>query len=346
MTRFQLFSSIANLISGYRVGEIPVPTAAHVERWVRQFPVVIQNPILCELKHVLDHTYVSREFASDFLDTVISAKDLVGDDAPAFWRTVNFLDCQQIGTSQNDMLEFLRVRLEAAHGVNSAECGTPSGPFVYLDDAMFTGGRVGGDLEQWIRNEAPSCTTVHVIVMVIHSLGEYLVKKRLRAAAIEAGKEVEVKFWRSKTVENRKSMKNHSEVLWPIELPEDPGLAAYAGMEQKFPWVPREPGGWQGPFSSERGRQVLEREFLLAGVKIRSNYANPSTSLRPLGFSPFGLGFGSMAVTFRNCPNNAPLALWWGNVDESGHANFDNWYPLLPRRTYQDDDGLFDVLFG
>ncbi len=35
------------------------------------------------------------------------------------------------------------------------------------------------------------------------------------------------------------------------------------------------------------------------------------------------LGFGSLVVTFRNCPNNAPLALWVG----------DPWYPLFPRTT-------------
>jgi hypothetical protein len=38
------------------------------------------------------------------------------------------------------------------------------------------------------------------------------------------------------------------------------------------------------------------------------------------------LGFGSLIVTYRNCPNNAPLALW---VDHP-------WYPLFPRTTNTD----------
>jgi hypothetical protein len=38
------------------------------------------------------------------------------------------------------------------------------------------------------------------------------------------------------------------------------------------------------------------------------------------------LGFGSLIVTFRNCPNNTPLALWAG----------DPWYPLFPRITNTD----------
>ena len=42
-----------------------------------------------------------------------------------------------------------------------------------------------------------------------------------------------------------------------------------------------------GSFSSEEGRQLLERELLLAGMHIRSLSQNPSPALRPLGLSPF-----------------------------------------------------------
>ncbi len=334
------------MIGSYRSGEIPAPTPEHVDKWVRQFPKAVRRPILRELDHVLRKTYISREAASDFLDEVLTAKKLVGEDAPTFWRTVNFLDCQQKGASQHEMLEFMGTRLKATHGVDIEECGTPSGPFVYLDDAIFTGGRVGDDLERWTRSESPPKATVHVIVMATHTLSDYQVKQRLQGAAAEAGKEVDFEFWCSETFENRLKYKNNSEVLWPIELPDDSRVAAYAAVKTKFPWVPRVPGGKLGPFSSESGRQLLEREFVLAGVKIRASYEDPSTALRPLGFSPFGLGFGSMTVTFRNCPNNAPLALWWGNLDGSGPAHFNNWYPLFPRKTYQDDGEWFDAVFS
>jgi hypothetical protein len=77
-------------------------------------------------------------------------------------------------------------------------------------------------------------------------------------------------------------------------------------------------------FSSEEGRATLEQQFLVAGVKIRriSPYLNEYQ--RPLGNSVLEtLGFGTLIATFRNCPNNAPLALWAGNP----------WHPLFPRRT-------------
>ena len=334
------------MIAGYRSGEIPVPTPSHVAKWVRQFPKGVQRPILREVEHALRETYISREIAIEFLNGLISTRELVGVDAAAFWRTVNFLDCQQYGTSQKDMLDLLGARLEAIHGVAIGECGSKSGPFVYLDDVIFTGGRAGEDLENWIRCEAPPKAALHVIVFALHRFGEYKVSERLREAAADADKEVEIKFWRFRTVENRLARKNNSEVLWPIELPDDAQVNAYASEETRFPWVPREPGGRLGPFSSEQGRQLLEREFLIAGVKIRLGHEDPSTSLRPLGFSPFGLGFGSMTVTFRNCPNNTPLALWWGNIDASGPANFNNWYPLFPRKTYQDPRGSRDAIWS
>ncbi|WP_449265039.1 phosphoribosyltransferase-like protein, partial [Escherichia coli] len=51
---------------------------------------------------------------------------------------------------------------------------------------------------------------------------------------------------------------------------------------------------------------------------------NLSATQRPLGHITLDtLGFGSLIVTFRNCPNNAPLALWVGEP----------WYPLFPRTT-------------
>jgi hypothetical protein len=54
---------------------------------------------------------------------------------------------------------------------------------------------------------------------------------------------------------------------------------------------------------------------------------NLGNSERPLGHMTLvTLGFGSLIVTYRNCPNNAPLALW---VDHP-------WYPLFPRTTNTD----------
>ena len=99
------------------------------------------------------------------------------------------------------------------------------------------------------------------------------------------------------------------------------------------------------PFSSEDVRMLLDREMLLDGMLIRSFSQSPSRALSPLGFSAYGLGFGSMIVTYRNCPNNTPLALWWGDPEAPSNHPFSRWYPLLPRKTYNEEVDLDDFPF-
>jgi len=330
----KLLESIASTAADYRAGDLAAPTPAHVDRWVKQFDAAVQLPLLRELDHVLKRTYVSKQWALKFLDGLVSNSKLAGASPCDYWRKANFLTIQQYGHSQAELLAIFDSALKAKCGLSTENCGAAGGDFIYLDDVMFSGSRIANDLEEWIRGDAPVHTTVNVIVIAIHTLAEYQVKKRLTAASAASGKKIAINYWRAVSIENRKSEKKDSEVLWPAELPDDGDLDAYLALPHKFPFVPRPQGGKLGPFTSEQGRQLLERELLLAGVKIRSVCENPKDIMRPLGFSAFGLGFGSMIVTFRNCPNNCPLALWWGNPEAGPHHPLSTWRPLFPRKTY------------
>lgn len=334
--RNTLLGSIANTIKDYRAGEEATPDPDHVDRWVRQFDEASQLPLLRELDHVLDNTYFSKPSVSDFLGHLVANAKLVTGEPREFWSTVDFLNIQKNGSSQRAMLGLLDGQLHEAIGLHIWDCGTPNGPFVYLDDAIFSGNRAGDDLSTWIADKAPLDATLHIIVVATHSLGSWQMKTGLKAEAESAGKNIGIKIWRAVEFENRKAYRMQSEVLWPTELPDDELVHQYADSIEKFPFEPRPPGGRleNAIFSSEEGRQLLEREFLLAGVRIRAACKNPADVIRPLGFSPFALGFGSMIVTFRNCPNNAPLALWWGEPDAPPGSALD-WYPLFARKTYQ-----------
>jgi hypothetical protein len=329
-------ASIAEIIQDYRADEIATPTSEHVDKWVSQFAAATQVPLLREMDFVLKNTYFNQDGVAGFLGSLVTSQKLAGASPRKFWKGTNFLNIQQNGESQQEMLEMFDEKLRAECGIDVDGCGSEDGEFVYLDDVMFSGNRVGNDLELWISNSAPAKAVLHVVVIAIHSSGEWLVGNRLNKAAKRAGKSIKIKYWRSINVENRKLYKDNSEVLWPAELPEDADLKAYMSLPQRFPFEPRSPGGKleHNFFSSEQGRQLLERELLLAGVKIRAGCANPKDIMRPLGFSPFGLGFGSMIVTFRNCPNNSPLALWWGDPEADPSSPLSKWYPLLPRKTY------------
>lgn len=346
MSRKDLLVSIANTIADYRLGEIAKADPAHVERWVRQFSKDAQDAFLQEIDHTLKKTYFSRDGVIRFLsDKVICSKNLAGADFCAFWPTATFLSIQQNGESQQSMLELFDGVLKKTCKVSAKKCGAAGGPFIYLDDVVFTGSRVGSDLERWIAEDAPKSAKVHVITMAVHTLGEWQAGNRLKEAAKKAGKGIEVKFWCSRRIENRKSNKDDSEVLWPTELPPVKAVTDYAAQDQKFPYIPRKPGGKlaESVFSSEKGRALLEQEFLIAGVKIRGYCANPKPIMRPLGFSAFGLGFGSTIATFRNSPNNSPLAIWWGDPTANASHPLSKWYPLLPRKTYKKEIDLNEI---
>lgn len=341
--RDDLLVSVANEIRTYREGDLPEPTPEHVDRWLHQFTPGNQMPFLREFDHVIKQTFITRENVNNFLRYLVTNQKLAGDDHTAYWLSANFLSIQQNGQSQKEMLKLFSNCIEDECGLDLDACGEEGGDFIYLDDVMFSGNRVGNDLAQWIVNEAPQSATVHVIVAALHSGGLFLVDKRLKSVVANSGKKITVNYWRAIAIENRKTYKNNSGVLWPTAVPNVAEVQAYMALPSKYPFEPRQPRSAPiQPFSSEAGREVLESEFLIAGAKIRAMSENPKASMRPLGFSPFGVGFGSMIVTYRNCPNNCPLAMWWGDPDATAGAL--HWYPLLQREGYSSARNIFDGL--
>ena len=323
-------ASIAARTADYRLGEIAAPTADHVSQWVEQFPSGVRFDLLHELDAVFEQTYYSLGDVRTFLDTCVRSRNIAGEVPKDFWPSVRFLDIQQDGESQSELLIEFDGRMRAQLGLGVEDCDGSGEAFVYIDDVIFSGNRVGSDLSAWVLDGAPQRGVVHVITIAVHTLGMYFAQKRVEEAAKTAGKAIKFKFWALRKYETRKANRNSSEVLWPTEVPDHPAVAAYLAREFKFPLEPRTPGGPLGVFSSEDRRLLLERELVIAGARILEGYASPGANMRPLGFSPFGLGFGSLVITYRNCPNNVPLALWWG-LEQRRRGG---WYPLFPRKTY------------
>lgn len=336
MTLEQTAQSICDTAADYRSGELAAPDVDHVLRWLGQFDPGARLPLLGELDHVLKRTYVSQEDVTVFLRNLIRNPALAGDDRCAFWKNANFLDIQTDGRSQHEMLSIFDRLLGEECGLTIGDCGGPGPDHIYLDDIIFSGSRVQNDLAPWIRDHAPRSARVHVIVMALHTSSEWVFRTPLADAISASGKAIEFKQWRGLEFENQKQNRYSSAVLWPSSLPAGAALQAYVAA-QKYPPELRQAGGTANPdiFSSEAGRSLLEQEMLKAGMKIRSFSQNPAESVRPLGFSRFGLGFGSTFVTYRNCPNNSPLALWWGDPQAHPSHPFSKWYPLFPRKTYQ-----------
>jgi len=319
----QLLDQVATIIADYRVGEWAVPDASHVRRWINQFDEPVREPVLREIAHVLGQTYLSREQCNNFIHTVVKSKNLAGDDPSSFWGGVQFLRVQQGGQSQTDMLGLFAAMLKKTYGIGTLAAGATD-TFVYLDDVSYSGNRVLNDLRGWVANTAPAAGKVHIIVMALHTSGQHYAQGALVKAAKEAGKSIEFKWWRSVEVEDRRDHTAVSDVLRPTSIPQDALVQAHVAEMQYQP-VLRVPGSVGGLkfFSSDAARQILEQEFLKVGCRVRQMCPNLPLRHRPLGFSFLEtLGFGTTMVTYRNCPNNAPLALWVGAP----------WIPLLPRK--------------
>ena len=323
--RADLLDSIALTIADYREGDLTKPTPGHVERWINQFNVEMQVPILREMDHVLNRIYFSRKKTAGFLIGLFQTESLVGDNPCAFWGGVKFLNIQRNGASQQEMLALFSKVLEQKCGFSVDDCGSDPKVFVYLDDAIFSGGTVHQDLIHWIETDAPDNAILYVIVIATHE-GFFFNKQKITQELAKSGKTIKIKWWQLVNLENRRTYADTSDVLWPVSIPDDPAVQEYITNNLEYKPHPRNPGkvGTLGIFSSDTGRQVLEQEFLKAGVRIRQMCPNLNQFQRPLGNIVLdSFGFGSLVVTFRNCPNNAPLALWVG----------DPWYPLFPRTT-------------
>ena len=287
-------------------------------KWISQFDENVQLPILRELDHIFKFTYVSKDKVLQLL------RQIAGNFSCDFWREAHILNIQRNGRSQFEIRKLLRQILRDQCGYDIDYRGSAGGDFVYLDDAIFTGERVINDLSYWMRNQTVENATLYIMVIALHELGRYWIEQNENR--FKSGKQIDVRIHGlgEHVFENRLLYRDRSDVLWPT-----------AEVYSDDSFQPRQPTYRVSRFfSSEQGRQLLERAFWDAGRKIQ-NFANePNPMLKPLGFSPFNPGFGSMFITYRNCPNNCPLALWYGNPEYSPNHPLGRWYPLFPRKTY------------
>lgn len=152
-----LCASIATTIQTYRNGEIAQPTADHVEHWASQFSEANQLPFLREFNHVMKQTFITEAHVIGYLSSLAQNQNLAGNNPSDFWSTVNFLQIQQAGQSQKAMLSLFDSCLAQHYGgLRLNQCGQPGGAYIYLDDVLFTGGRIATDLKAWIDNVAPA----------------------------------------------------------------------------------------------------------------------------------------------------------------------------------------------
>lgn len=348
LSKVNLSESLAAILHDYRQGEIAAPTGEHINNWIEQFPQNVQEPMLKELNHVFAHTYLSKNWVLNNISGLVRNEKLTAANPALFWKNANILQIQGGGSSQKDLLFELNQLLLDNFSFGIEESGSDRGDYIYLDDFIFSGRRLINDFLPWISEEAPPSAVVKIIHIGWHMGGQYYAKRELEKAAQAAQKQLKFQWWMAIEFENRRAKIAESDVLWLRNLPEEQIAQDYEKMliESGYPPIYRSTSNRSRYFSTEEGRNLLEQQFLLAGLRIISFCQSPSEIMRPLGYYNLRtFGFGAMVVTYRNCPNNCPLALWRGDPEASPDHPFSKWYPLLPRKTYEESIPDFEISF-
>ncbi len=330
-----LAESIAETIEGYENNSFcQVSDKDHVLRWASQFDEDDRLFVLQQTNILLSKQYFSKEKYKSIIDRIISKTKI------STLQNISFLDIQQNGTSQSDMLSLLNQSSQNIHGVQLRINDYYINKFIYFDDVVFTGDRICRDLEDWIINTAPIECKLMIASLLTHTYASYNIEQRLTSVINGSGKNISLSFsFFGRQYENKFIMRNQSDVFWPREET----IRIPFGIEPSR-FVSTAPQGQNSGrtgfvesyvFRNESDRDRFEKILCEKGFYIISLCADPAVSMKPLGYKTYrGLGFGGSIFTYRNSPNNTPLVFWWGNPEAEDWNPLSKWYPLMMRKTY------------
>lgn len=321
---------LAEILKDYRANELLNPKKENIKLWLNQFSLGNQEIILDEMINICNKLYLTEIEIDDFLKGLVTNEKLTNHNPKHFWSNISLLNIQQNGNSQNMLVTKFQKIIFDEIGISVAVNDNTKNNYIYVDDFLFTGNRLFQDITK--NFDINVNAKIDIIYIAYFKQGQYYNNKRL----INNFKNIDFKFWRMAGLENNINCQNQSHILWPTEnIKQDIDVINFLNNYTKDQTIYRNINQPKGPycesfdiFSNEHNRQILEKEFTLAGLKIISKIG--ISHWKPLGFSPFNnLGFGAMVFSYRNCPNNTPLCLWWGDWDHNSI-----WYPLFQRKTY------------
>ena len=291
----------------------------HVLTWINQFPEEYKKFVLEQTILLMKKSYFSKENYNEIFDKLLSENE--SKESLDVIKTSSFLNIQKNGSSQSDIIHMLDNKFEKKYGVKLKINDFNSENFFYFDDFSFTGDRAYSDLYDWIINHAPQRCHLRIIFIASHKYGNYCLNRNLRMLILNSGKNIVLDIISCIVYKNDILNINSSDVFW-------------LKYDNKYSRTSFETGSFI--FEDSENRDKFEYIMYEAGKYIVSLCENPSLSVKPLGYSRISshTGFGGTIFSYRNCPNTAPLAFWWGNPDANQDSPLSKWYPLFFRKTY------------
>ena len=346
-----LVNEVFELIKDYRADEnnpAVMMTRKRVKLWVEQFEKKDRLFLLIELKNIFQKHYCMKIEAKSFLKGTIDvlAKDKGYATPQAFLLDTVFLDLQPAGKSQKKFLALLAEVLKDEFSFDVQHCGTQQRKnFVYLDDILCTGNTLLYGVKDWAGTyyqqnqtylEAIKARNIELILCYI-----FIHTKNYHKKVAEIGYKIDKEFrhtihhWLEIDNENLDATSNLGIAL-PTETDQSEEVIRY--KEQIITEVDNYTNSKGYPtsveefyrpigkpitetfFTSPEARTRFENIMLEKGIKILKKANITKQNIRALGYSlpsQKNFGFGALCFTWRNVPNNTPLAFWY-----DGGGNF------------------------
>lgn len=298
----------------------------HIKQWINQFEIFEQDFIASIVIKLLENRYITKKEEVEFIDELFENQSLKIDGTMPLP-----LQIQGNGKSQKHLVQHYQKVFSEHPKITYSQDRV-----IYLDDFIFSGGRIYQDLTNWIPRQEKS-HKIYVGVIGCHS-STWQTKKKLKNKIFDNNQKNNLNssliFLDCTELENKLSKRNESDVLWPMQK-------IFQTEEYKKYEVPNfkyRDGFIETPynlFKNNDERVRFENICLKYGFKIIERCKATNSTTKPLGNCHFdGYGFGGLIFNYRNCPNNTPLIFWWGSGDINKLHLYNQWHPLMPRTVY------------
>ena len=324
-------ADLHDIIRDYRNDDGLFISHQTIARWISQFNKESRYIILSELIHIFKNLYISKSKINNFITKVATSNKLTNNNPISYWSNVSLLSIQQDGESQKHLVKLLKDEILKKFNINVPINDFTKSKYFYIDDFLFSGKKLKTDLSYLFRTLSnPATLTIGYIGFF--TSGKYHIDKWIKE---NNPNNIEISYRCTAILENRTNRPLSSSVLLPTDdILQYNNAHAYLQIQEKY-FLRNQSHTINSSsiFSNEEHKKILEKEFTLAGLKINNTIKEHNKKIlwKPLGISAWGgFGFRALVSTYRNCPNNTPLALWWGEWEHNSI-----WYPLFPRKTYK-----------
>lgn len=354
MSQGQNIDDLHQIIKGYRNDDGIYISTADIERWSAQFGDDADF-IITETTHLFSETYFNKNKITKKIHELFAkiVDELYESDWRRFSSDCVLLNLQEAEKSQKAFVEIGTeiINSRIAPETHSNLSGDKK-TFIYLDDITATGGTIISKLLPWIRDNFNELFNEKIKLIVYHTcvlkweLGncKYRLIKQLgekygcdKTESVIKNKIIWKESYKIENITtNNKSILNlvKPDKMYFPEIEEYHNElinTPYGIYDRRFANQALRPPGSPAVekfYSSPENRNRFEKLILQHSYAIMQDGTdiNEKPNRRPLGYtvpSHATLGSGCLFATWRNAPNNMPLAFWLQTA---------NWTPLLQRK--------------